>query len=285
MSQPISENISLPEFLTLPIDTVRSISPSTMILTTGGTRRSAVMHGVSSRGSEYARWTLSRMIECFEMIFSHGVDHLITTALAATNFREQTPGFRDKIVEWTLATIAGTDMFNVYKDNNWRVRAIGAKNWSGLEMLDHHLREATVSCSGPTIWYVFSTGSEDCWRDTIEASRGTDVVTREDVVHSLLGEVIPPATLYVGFGKPQFISSLIPAALLGDAECYWRQSLGFEFPEQDFRKILYDFAFVRDTWRLDKRGREDEFLELADSWNAQKIVGIGSRLGPFWQPK
>ena len=48
---------NLDQFLSAPVDDVRRVAPATLILTNGGTRRRAVVAGVSPADDEYARWT------------------------------------------------------------------------------------------------------------------------------------------------------------------------------------------------------------------------------------
>jgi hypothetical protein len=103
-------------------------------------------------------------------------------------------------------------------------------------------------------------------------------------VAAFYGEEIPPATLYLGAGKPQVEDSQIPLLLVGKLECYWRQHLGYDLDAEMLRTILYDYAYLRPTWQADKTGRAEQVTTYAQAWQEPPIVGMGTRLGPFWYP-
>jgi hypothetical protein len=50
------------------------------------------------------------------------------------------------------------------------------------------------------------------------------------------------------------------------------------------RAILYDYHYVRRTRQTDKAGRAEQILAYADVWTAPAVVGLGTRIGPFWYP-
>src|SRR5687768_2329609 len=83
---------SLAEFLAAPLDDVRKVAPATMILGAGGTRRRAVLAGFSTESEEYARWTRQQMMSCYQMIFQHGIQHLVAIVLVSSHNDETTPG-------------------------------------------------------------------------------------------------------------------------------------------------------------------------------------------------
>ena len=62
------------------------------------------------------------------------------------------------------------------------------------------------------------------------------------------------------------------------------QKPGYSLDEAQLRRILYDYAYVRPTWKEDKRGRAQEALEHEDTWRQDLIIGLGRKLGPFWYP-
>jgi hypothetical protein len=118
----------------------------------------------------------------------------------------------------------------------------------------------------------------------LEVAIERGITDRVELVAALYGEEIPPATLYLGAGKPQVEDSQIPLLLVGKLECYWRQHLGYDLDAETLRTILYDYAYIRPTWQADKTGRSEQVLEFAQAWENPPVVGMGQRLGPFWYP-
>src|SRR5262249_25453978 len=55
---------TLDEFLAAPIEAVRTVAPETVILGVGGTRRRAILAGLSTTSDEYAQWTREQMLAC-----------------------------------------------------------------------------------------------------------------------------------------------------------------------------------------------------------------------------
>jgi hypothetical protein len=116
------------------------------------------------------------------------------------------------------------------------------------------------------------------------AAQQTQLPTRADAIRVLYGEDIPPATLYLAFGKPMISLALIPPLLVGQLQCYWCQQPGFTLTETQLRTILYDFAYLRPTWRAEKLERAKQALAHREAWEEAPILGLGMRLGPFWYP-
>ncbi len=62
------------------------------------------------------------------------------------------------------------------------------------------------------------------------------------------------------------------------------QLLGYGLDTKLFRTILYDFLYLRKTWKVDKRGRAEQAKAHCHYWDNPPVVGLGQRLGPFWVP-
>jgi hypothetical protein len=48
--------------------------------------------------------------------------------------------------------------------------------------------------------------------------------------------------------------------------------------------ILYDYAYLRQTWRQDKTGRAEQALAYRKAWEQAGILGMGTHLGGYWFP-
>jgi hypothetical protein len=275
---------SLAEFLAAPMEVVRRVAPVTMLLGAGGTRRRAVLAGLPTQGEDYAQWTREQMMACFELIFQHGVQHLIANMLVSSHNDEVTPGYREKIIEWTTWATVGAEALRTYAHLGWRVRLIGVESWPELAPIAAQLVEITSGYNGPTLWYSVASKPQQTWTRMLEVAVERRITNRTELVAALYGEEIPPATLYLGTGKPQVEDSQIPLLLVGKLECYWRQHLGFDLDAVTLRKILYDYAYLRSTWQADKTGRAEQVVEYAHAWQNPPVIGMGTRLGPFWYP-
>lgn len=272
------------EFLALPTNAVHDIAPQTVILTNGGTRRHAVLAGVSPVSDAYAHWTRVQMINCLSLIFGHGIQHIFTTVLAETNYNEVTPGYREKLAQWIEYGLASPKALDDYAARNWRVRLMGTESWPELQEIALRIQEATSTNSGPRLWFMASSSDEHHWEKVFSVVQENHGLTRAQIIRKIYGEDIPLATLYIGSGKPQITTSNVPAILIGSLQCYWRQHLGYDLDELTLRKILYDYAYLRKTWEKDKSGRAEKALAYRSAWDDPPVLGIGTKLGPFWYP-
>jgi hypothetical protein len=255
-----------------------------MILGTGGTRRRAILQGLSTQDEAYARWTWQEMMRCHELIFAHGIQHLITTLFVSSHNAEVTPGYREKLAGWTKWAVLGDEAVALYDRLGWRARLIGGESWPELADTAAQLVEVTAKNPGPTLWYSVATQPQLIWKRILEVAIERRITERAELVAAIYGEEIPPATLYLGAGKPQVEDSQIPLLLVGKLECYWRQHLGYDLDATTLRTILYDYAYLRPTWQADKTGRAEQVTLHAQAWAKPPVIGLGQRLGPFWYP-
>ena len=275
---------ALEEFLDAPLEAIRPIAPATAIIGAGGTRRRAVLAGISPQSKEYARWTREQAFACLDMILAHGVQHVISPVLVHSHQHESTPGYSDQLLNWVRWAMTRDGAADEYARRGWRVRLIGVESWPDLEEVSLYVRSVTEANPGPTVWFSVVSQVETHWEAILRLTRQYGAATREELVRLVYGENIPPATLYIGTGKPQFVHSIVPPLLVGKLECYWSQHLGYDLDQCALRSILYDFAYVRRLTQTDKTGRAEQALIYESAWDAPPVVGMGMRLGPFWYP-
>lgn len=276
---------TLDEFLSAPIEAVRAVAPSTLILGVGGTRRRAILAGFSTTSDEYAYWTREQMIACLKQLFHHGVKHIFATPLIQAQWREVTGGYREKLVTWIDWGIAGPEALEDYVRLGWQVRLCGTEQIPELQDASARLEEATGSSGPPALWFFVTPDMEDSWKRIFEVCRDKSITTRAEAIQAIYGQEIPPATMFLGSGKPTITVDVVPPLLIGDLQCYWRQHLGYDLDEQTVRRVFYDYAYLRRTWSADKTGRAEQVLQYKSAWENPPILGIGQRLGPFWFPQ
>lgn len=275
---------TLEEFQESSLETIRAVAPSTLIFAAGGTRRGAVLAGIAPHSDAYARWSRERMMSCFELIFRHGVQHIFTFAIVNSQFQEVTEGYREKLTDWVDWGLAGPEAMCAYDQLGWRVRLLGTDGIGPLRDTARRLKDATPDDHRHTLWWYIVPDLEAPWRWLLDAARHAQAQTRQEVVRAMYGEDIPPASLFLSFGKPMVSPALLPPPLIGDLHCYWLQRPSYELDERQLRSILYDYAYLRSTWQEDKGGRAEQALSYREAWEDGPIIGLGQRLGPFWYP-
>jgi hypothetical protein len=211
---------SFDEFLALPDAALHPLTPPTVVLGAGGTRRRAVLAGISPNSQEYARWTRQEMMACLDLIFRHGVRHVFAPLLTDSHRDEATVGYSDKVVEWTLRGLTGAQARRDYAERGWRVRLVGVESWPALGETAEELRRITASHTGPTVWFSVSSDVEAHWQLILATAATRAIHTRAELIQAIYGEEIPLATLYLGTGKPQLVESIVPPLVMGKLECY-----------------------------------------------------------------
>lgn len=146
------------------------------------------------------------------------------------------------------------------------------------------LRDNTATQSLHTLYWLVMPNSDAPWQHLLNTAQGSEVQTRAQMIRALYGEDIPLATLYLAFGKPMLSLEIVPPLLMGQLQCYWSQQPGYTLTEKQFRTILYDYAYLRNTWQEEKLERAKEALVHQTAWEQGPILGLGMRLGPFWYP-
>lgn len=274
---------SLEEFLVAPIEEIAKIAPSTVIYGVGGTRRHAVFAGLEPWSEAYMRWAREETIRCTDLIFRHGVRNLITLPFVPSNLKEVN-AYRGQLIEKAKWGIAGDEALADYQRLGWRVRLLGAEGIPELEDAAKRLRAATPSEGQHTLYWSVASYEAAYWETLFATVHRTHAQTRSEAIKALYGEEIPPATLYLAFGKPLISLTIIPPLLIDQLQCYWSQQPGYMLDERQLRTILYDYAYLRATWQEEKIERAKEALTHRKAWEEGPILGVGMRLGPFWYP-
>lgn len=270
-------------FLTWSREKVARLAPETIIFAAGGTRRSAVLAGISPSVDEYMHWTRQQMVACFDLIFQHGVRHIFTFAIVEGQLQETTLGYRERLVHWVDQGLSGPDALADYGARGWRVRLLGAEALPALAEAAARLTAETAA-SGPTLWWYVIPDAELPWQWQLAAAHRSGARTQQQLLRALYGEDVAPASLFFSFGKPMLNPMLLPPVLMGQMHCYWTQRPGYGLTEAQWRAILYDYAYLRSTWQPDKQGRAAQVLKHRAAWEEGPTLGLGIRLGPFWYP-
>ncbi|MFZ0545486.1 MAG: hypothetical protein WAM60_08610 [Candidatus Promineifilaceae bacterium] len=277
-------NVSLEAFLNAPIEEVAKVAPTTMVYSVSGSRRSAALAGLPTSGDVYFRWSWERMMRSLEMIFHHGVRHILYPIVTPSQFNESTPEYREHLWDWLDWGLAGEEALAEFKRNGWRVYVPFGEKFPSLHQVNERLRVTQTTTDSPGLWFFIIPEHNLLWEWVLELLQQSKVTTVEGAIRQIYGQDIPPATLYLDFGKPIVTPDLLPPFLIGVLQCYWSQRPGYLLDQQQLRSILYDYAYIRPTWQPDKTGRAEEAVAHREDWERGPTLGLGTRKGPFWYP-
>ncbi len=266
----------------LSAEMVAQVMPKSVIFASGGTRRAAALAGIKF-GDEFAQWNRRQMLASCELFFRQGVEHLIMPMGSPKMFSEKGL-YGERLVRWLTWGLAGEEALAFYKQRDWQVRIVNSGGGvSELIQAAYQVKEATKGAGGPFLWFVVTPDFDLMWKWVGQAF-ACGGSSREEVVKALYGYSIPPASLLVSFGKPLISLDILPPLLYEEVQCYWTQLPGYALDENVLRRILYDYAYLRSTWRSDKTGRAEEAIGNREAWEQGPILGLGRREGPFWYP-
>jgi hypothetical protein len=274
---------SLAEFLAAPLAEIAKVAPATMVYGVGGTRRQAAFAGIEPWSTQFAHWARAGSLRSIDLIFRHGVRNLLLIAFSPGNFKEA-DNQREQMMEKLHWFLAGPETTADYLRFGWRVRLLGTESVPELKVTAEHLCKVTPMQSRHTLYWTVVPNEESPWEQLLAATQRSQAKTRTEAVLALYGEDIPPATLYLAFGKPVISLDLIPPLLVGQVQCYWSQQPGYTLTETQLRMILYDYAYLRPTWHDSKGERAKAALAQRPAWQDGPLLGLGMRLGPFWYP-
>lgn len=274
---------SLQEFLAAPIAEVAKVAPATVVYGVGGTRRHAAFEDIEPWSDHYVQWARASPVSRAELLFRHAIRNLIVIALTPGNLKE-VDRYRAQLFDRAKWVIAGNEALADYQRLGWRVRLLGVEHVPELTATAALLQEATAAQSTHTFYWSVVPDGESPWQQVLDAVHRSQARTRSEAVRALYGEDIPPATLYLAFGKPMISLEIIPPLLIGQIQCYWSQQPGYTLSETQLRTILYDYAYLRSTWREEKTERAKAAVLHRKAWEEGPILGLGMHLGPFWYP-
>jgi hypothetical protein len=274
---------SLDQFLNAPLEEIKQIAPKTAIICVGGTRRSAALEGIEAHSAEFFDWSRTRMLEQMDLLFQHGIQHIIAIAIVSPNLVEFET-YRQRFFTLVEKGLAGKQMLADYNTYGWRVKMIGTEELPELQKTASILQEHTNNSSDKTLWWIISPHINTPWQSVFDIVAKTGARTRNDAIQAMYGEQIPLATLMIGTGKPILMYDLIPPLLVGNLQCYWIQQPGYRLNQTMLRTILYDYAYLRNN----EAAKIDVKYMMVDktrqAWETNAVLGVGERLGVFWYP-
>ncbi len=285
LPQEIGQIPTWEQFAAAPDDVVAQVAPATAVFSAGGSRRAAVLAGISPQSNAYVQWARQQNLATFALLFRHGVRHVIAAAITQNQLNETTPVYRERLLQWTEWGMSGPEALADYARLGWKVRLLGTESLPELQTCARRLATETVPQSDKTVWWFVAPDPESHWRHLLKVAQSNNAHSPAELRVALYGEPIPPATLFIAFGKPLFMPEQVPPLLMGALQCYWLQRPGYLTDPVVLRQILYDYAYLRPTWQEDKSRRSDEVLDNRPLWENAPTLGLGQRIGSFWFPR
>jgi hypothetical protein len=277
------------EFLAAPVEIIAAVAPRSMVYAPGGTRRSATFAGIKPWSEEYIRVGQEEYMACLEIIFRYGVENVFMPTLMATHTSEVGTTQADAIEQRLILPMArlatNARLLAACREHGWRLRIAPSAYHASLQPYLEILEKNTPTNAKHTWWMTFTPSHESWWSHLFAVVNANGVATRGDAIRVLYGEEIPPISLCISFGKLTVSPDLFPPLLMDTIHCYWSQQVGSSLTDAQFRHILYDYAFLRQTWQQDKIARAKEAEIHREIWQRDVLVGLGQRLGPFWYPR
>lgn len=276
---------SFAEFNSLPISEIVHLVPETVVYNTSGSRRSAALAGVSPEGDEYVTWNRKGMMSRLKMLFDHGVKHILKPAVTPSMFSEKTENYSEHLWHWIDREFSSDENIAEMINLGWNVRIIFSELMPNLKNAHVKLAQIEYREDQPSLWIIVNPKHNQFneWMLQKIQQHGP-IANSKEAIELLYGRYIPPAKLYLDFGKLIISPDIVPPFLKGVMDCYWTQQPGYRLTEENFRKILYDSLYTRKTWKDDKRGRAIEAVNYREYWEGDKVVGLGKRIGPYWYP-
>ncbi|MFZ4656057.1 MAG: hypothetical protein ACOYNY_03545 [Caldilineaceae bacterium] len=274
---------TLDEFLALPIEEIAKVAPASLCYTPGGTRRAAAMMGIDPRSMQYAEWCLAEEFRSLDVIFRHGVRNVFLGLFKSGTFKHDY-SFVDRLVDVALETITADNVFNHYNQNNWWVRLLCDDRVAKFVETARLLRNNTTAQSNKTLYWLTSQTPTDLIDMALRTACLHGVSNQKEAIYAMTGDNIEPITMLLSFGKPMVSDEIIPSILTGTVQCYWSQKPGPTLTDQEFRTILYDYAYTRNTSNFKKGDRALEATNYENAWRDGPTLGLGMRLGKSWYP-
>src|SRR5512145_1041567 len=196
---PVMSWPALEEFLIAPVEQIRLVAPETAIFAPGGTRRQAVLNGVSPESEEF-KYLREPMLDCIAHFFRLGVQHLFVTALGSAQLRE-TGRYRERVLEWITYGLASPETLADCERRGWRTRIVGAEQIPALLPIAEQLLAATPRQWTHTIWWYVSPEPGAHWKSLLSIAQRTQAQSQTELIRAFCGADVPPASLLVSYGK------------------------------------------------------------------------------------
>ena len=279
--------------------------PRVVTLVDDGTRRTGLISYRMNLSQEEFMVKLNRRLarpfmDTYELLFRQGADHIFTPAMTHGRYALD-ENYQRQIIAYANEVFGGEFWREWFHTQKIHCRLYGDR-----EMLQEHgygrtleLADALASETkgyARKLWLGFacSTAIEQirfAENRALEGGRRHDKHQYQngypDLVRAYYGEDVPPVDVFIRPCECR-LSETMPPFLGEYAECYFTPVPATEMRGDWYRKVLYDFMFVRRRTFGAKSYRENlepqalEYLRGYYERHATTVMGLGHRVGGFW---
>ncbi|HEX9709221.1 MAG TPA: hypothetical protein VGB42_04550 [Candidatus Thermoplasmatota archaeon] len=279
--------------------------PRVVTLVDDGTRRTGLISYRMNLTQEEFMLKLNRRLaqpfmNVYESIFAQGADHIFTPAMTHARFALDS-NYQKQIHAYSIEVFSGEFWRQWFHKNQIDCRVYGDRTMlleqgygKVLELADSLHAETKGYARKLWLGYACSTSIEQI-RVTEDRVVGGGRRHNQRMFHSgyadlirdYYGADVPPVDVFIRPCECR-LSETMPPFLGEYAECYFTPIPVTEVKGNWYRKVIYDFMFVRRRTFGAKSYKEDlepealEYLRGYYERNAETVMGLGHRVGGFW---
>lgn len=276
---------------------MRADGPKVCACPINGTRRWFILEHASQIEAEnearYLRIMLGKYIEIFNLLFSHGVDTILTP-IFGPDLLTRGDAYMEMAVQGMKDLVTDEEFRAFVKANQVRVRFYGdyVRYFQGtrfeflLDLFQQLTAETLHFSRYRLFWGVVG-------NDATEqvAQMGAEYYMREkrfparrEIIEAYYGEFVAPVSLFIGYDK--FSAFDMPLLATGQEDLYFMTSPTPYLTERQLRLILFDHLYSR-------KGEPDYAEFTPQDWarmrhfyqtNQENTMGIGLNLHGVWYP-
>lgn len=277
---------------------VQLAGTKTCVFPINGTRRWFMLEHMPGPADDF--WSVymdvagKRHIELYRMMFEHGITYLLTPILGPDILERESSYMVEMALPGMERLVSHPDFLDFYDRYEVRVHFYGDyRKHLKPELADHldSISERTRRHSKRFLFYgTFANDATETIAQLAIAyhTEHGKPPDKQTLVELYYGEPVPPANLFIGFGK--FSAYDMPLVATGFEDLYFMTSPSPYLTEKGLRGILYDHLYSR-------RGEEEDYKALSpadfDSMraffraNQDTTLGIGEKHDRwhFWLPE
>lgn len=295
--------IPLSNFLDLPDNEVAALvhaaGPQVCVFPINGTRRWFLLEHGGNLGDDplgtYMDISAANHIALYRMFFAHGIDTLLTPVIGP-DILLRGEEYVQRIAGEGLARLAqGQDFLDFYDSEEVRVHfygdhrcALAATPYAYLSNLFDQSEEHTRDHQRSRLFFgVFaSEASEHVATFAAEYARTHgQPPDRRAIVADYYGEVIEPATIFIGFDR--FSVFDYPLLSMGTEDLYFTVAPSPYLTPAGLRTILYDHLYTRRAPEPDYSDLPPQALrDLRHYYHCHQmqVLGVGRQEHGIWRP-
>jgi len=292
--------ITLERFLQLPIEDIAALVKASgskaVVFPFNGTRRWFLLeHGRSANGNSAASYidlTARAYIETYKLLLDHGLDTVIAPVFGGEILNRGEEYMRE--IGAGMSLLATHPLFlEFYKEYDVRVHFYGDyRNQLGqtpyayiCDSFDKATQQTAHHVQNRLFYGVFAEdATETIAKLSVKYYQETGKVpSRRELIEVYYGEYIEKADIFIGFEKFNVFD--YPMLGWGEESLYFTVAPSLYMNERQFRRILYDYMYLRPVQDPDYTTMpEKDFERMRTCYEVNREVtfGVGEMRDGIW---